>query len=172
MRLHLALRSLLALVVCAAALSPLSSVAAETVFFIVRHAEKVSEAEDTLLSADGMKRAEQLKQTLEHLRIDTILHTDRIRTRDTAAPLAAKRKITPTVYGYDNFGPAWTDGLLVSEKGKRVLIIGHSNTLPAIVSQLSGKPEPDIGNQYDNLFVVTVSDDGRSVIRLKYGAGE
>jgi len=145
--------------------------AAETVFFVVRHAEKVSEAEDPLLSPEGVKRAEQLKQTLEHLRVDAIFHTDRIRTRETAAPLATKLKITPTTYPYDTFGQAWTDSLLASHKGKRVLIVGHSNTVPAIVGQLSGKTIPDLGNQYDNLFVVTVSDDGRSVIQLKYGTG-
>ena len=50
--------------------------AEETVFFVVRHTDKLNETdEDPPLSEAGKKRAEQLCDTLKNLRVDKIFHT-------------------------------------------------------------------------------------------------
>jgi len=142
--------------------------AEETVFFVIRHAEKMSETGDTPLSEAGKKRAKQLCDTLKNLRIDTIFHTDYLRTKQTAEPLATKLHITPNVYTESDQN--WIDQLLSSQKGKRVLIVGHSDTAPQIAGRLAGKHVEEIGDEYDNLFIVVIADQQKSMLRLKYGA--
>src|SRR4051812_27544217 len=55
--------------------------------FIVRHAEKQSDAEDTAISARGQARADCLARTLHDARIASVIHSQYIRTAQTAAPL-------------------------------------------------------------------------------------
>jgi broad specificity phosphatase PhoE len=146
--------------------------AEETVFFVVRHAEKVSDADDTPLSDAGKKRAEQLRDTLINLRIDAIYHTDTLRSEQTAEPLATKLGITPTKYPSGTPPeqlPQWANGILSSQKGKRILIVAHSGTVEPIVATLSGEAIDPISG-FDNLFIVVVSDQKKSLVHLKYGA--
>jgi phosphohistidine phosphatase SixA len=144
----------------------------DTVFFVVRHADKLSDTDDTPLSDAGKKRAENLRDTLTNLRIDAIYHTDTLRSKQTAEPLATTLHLAPTVYSSSiplAELPHWAEGLLSSQKGKRILIVGHSGTVEPIVKVLSGKQVDPIGG-YDNLFIVVVSDQLKSMVRLKYGA--
>jgi 2,3-bisphosphoglycerate-dependent phosphoglycerate mutase len=53
-----------------------------------------------------------------------------------------------------------------------VVVLGHSNTVPLLLNILTGTD--DFSNlpetQYDNLFIVSVFEKGRSkVVHLKYG---
>ena len=44
--------------------------------------------------------------------------------------------------------------------GRTVLVVGHSNTIPAIIAALGGPKLPDIcDTQYSNLFVLVVKDE-------------
>lgn len=150
-----------------ASLLPGKSSAADTTFFVVRHAERADQTEGTHLSADGTQRAQQLMQTLQHLHIDAIFHTDRIRSKETAQPLAQKLSITPTVYSDPTL--TWLNQIVTSQAGKRTLIVAHSDTVHKIVNGLSGKNEPEIGQRFDILYVVVISDNQRSTVRLTYG---
>jgi hypothetical protein len=49
-------------------------------------------------------------------------------------------------------------------------VVGHSNSVPAVIKALGGDVAPAIGEkEYDNLFVVTVYAKGNaSVTQLKY----
>lgn len=143
--------------------------AADAVFFIVRHAEKQSATGDAPLSSAGAERAKQLMQTLEHLRVEAIYHTDFARTRETAKPLADKLGVTPVTYAEPS--ARWLKEVLLKNQGKRALLVGHSNTVHLMVKGLSGQSVPEVADsQYDNLFVVVVSGDKKSVVQLKYGA--
>jgi broad specificity phosphatase PhoE len=55
--------------------------------------------------------------------------------------------------------------------GETVLVVGHSNTVPAIVEALGARRPPAIcDSQYDNLYVVTVPPSGAvGTVRAKYG---
>ena len=61
--------------------------------------------------------------------------------------------------------------LQTTYRGQTVFIAGHNNTVPAIVSELSGQPIPTIPeSEYDNLYIVTIYRFGKAkVVKLKYG---
>lgn len=148
--------------------------ATTTTIVLVRHAERVvGTIDDPPLVPDGERRAERLAQMFGDVKadngLDAIYVSDTKRARQTAAPLASRLGTQVIVYP-----EADIDGtarrLLREHRGGRVLIVGHSNTVPALIQKLSGQTVPEIGqNEYDNLYVVTVPSFGRSsVLRLKY----
>jgi broad specificity phosphatase PhoE len=139
---------------------------ADTVLFVVRHAERSPGDGDVPLSDAGSQRAKQLSQTLEHLKVDVIYHTATLRSKQTAAPLSAKLNITPIQYTAVD-SPA-INGIMDALMGKRVLIVGHSDTVHLIVGGLIGKTVAPIGNRYANLFVVEISDSEKAMVRLQY----
>src|SRR5512133_3305770 len=69
---------------CAAALAQESGN-----IFVVRHAEKQSEADQALLSDVGRMRGQCLAQTLRDAGIKTVLVTSYERTKQTAEPLVS-----------------------------------------------------------------------------------
>lgn len=143
--------------------------AEETVFFVVRHAERENSSTNSPLSAAGVKRSQQLMQTLEHLKVAAIYSTDFVRTKDTATPLAEKLVMDIGIYADPT--EAWLAQVLEAQKGKGVLVVGHSNTVHHIVNRLTGHSLPELEeNEFDNLFIVIVNGDKKSVVRLKYGA--
>lgn len=50
--------------------------------------------------------------------------------------------------------------------------VGHSNTVPEIITALTGRPFPTPGRvAYDGMWVVSLARDGRaSLVTLRYGA--
>jgi hypothetical protein len=62
--------------------------------------------------------------------------------------------------------------LQTDRRGQTVFVAGHNNTVPAVVSALSGENFPTIPeSEYDNLFIVTVYRFGKAkVVKIKYGA--
>jgi len=61
--------------------------------------------------------------------------------------------------------------LQTTNRGQTVFIAGHNNTVPAIVSTLSGVPYPTIPeSEFDNLYIVTIYRFGKAkVVKIKYG---
>jgi broad specificity phosphatase PhoE len=148
--------------------------ATTTTLVLVRHAEKVmGTIEDPPLAAEGVRRAERLAQMWGEVKtgngLDALYVSDTKRAQQTMAPLASRLGMKPIVYP-----AADVDGmarrLLREHRGGRALIIGHGNTIPALVQKLSGQAVPEIPeDEYDNIYVVTVPSFGRSsVLRLKY----
>jgi broad specificity phosphatase PhoE len=146
-----------------------------TTVIVIRHAEKESIAgPDPPLSAAGQARAELLARMFGDVhgagRIDGIYVSDTIRSKATAAPLAALLRITPTVAPNDD-SRRLAHRVLRENSGKRVLIVGHTNTVPEIVAVLSGGD--DIlkmdDKDYGVMYIVTVPRIGRAnVLRLNY----
>ena len=61
--------------------------------------------------------------------------------------------------------------MLRENRGGLALVIGHSNTVPQIVQELSdARQVPAIGEEeFDTMYVVTVPTIGKaSVLRMKY----
>jgi len=138
-----------------------------TVIF-TRHAEKAATPpKDPPLTEAGKQRAAALASMLADSGVDAIYTTELQRTQQTAAPLAARVRVKPTAL------PAKDTAALVHAIRARhsgvVVVVGHSNTLPDIISALGG-PQLDISDsQYDNLFVLTVGTSQSSLLRLHYG---
>lgn len=140
--------------------------------YLVRHAEKDT-GNDPALSKAGNERAGDLYRQLEHKNIKKIYFTQYRRTRLTADSLQQYQRIDTGSYKADATG----DDLLLrliadSTKPNNILVVGHSNTIPAIIKKLGvkdfdAKDIPD--NEYDNLFIVTIQNDQASLKKLKYG---
>ena len=140
-----------------------------TTVILVRHAEKAADTDDPVLSAAGKARAGELARVLEGTGIQAVYTSQYIRTKDTAKPLAARLGLTPVEVNAGKPDLMIQD-IFAHHAGQAVLVVGHSNTVPELISTLGAKVPPIGDLEYDNLYVVSVLARGKaSVVRLKYG---
>lgn len=162
------------LLVLAAFLSPRGGSAGTTTVILVRHAEKATApADDPPLDAVGERRAQALAAALGDTKVDVVLVTQYRRTAFTAAPLAAASGLTPRVVDTRMGGAAHAGAVadaVRAESGKTVLVVGHSNTIPAIVRALGGKAVDMQDADYDDLYILVMSAAGTRTIHARYGA--
>lgn len=150
----------------------LTSFSQTTTFIVLRHAEKADNSKDTNLSADGLIRAEELRKTLASVNVNAVYSTPYNRTKQTVTPLATEKGITITEYPANKPYKEFVNELISAHHGKTVVIVGHSNTVPEILKVLSNNNfNVSISeNQFDNLFVVTLTDGKEpEVVPMKYG---
>lgn len=131
-----------------------------TTYYFIRHAEKdrsnPSEI-DAHLTEEGHKRAQHWSEILQHIPFDAVYSTDYNRTKETGNPTAIKNKLEITTYTVNS---SYDDVFKATTKGKTVLVVGHSNTIPDFVNMVIGKKkydEIDDGNN-GNLYIVTIVD--------------
>jgi broad specificity phosphatase PhoE len=150
--------------------------AGSTTVIVIRHAEKdlsVS-AVDPPLTQAGEARAALLARMFGDAKapghVNAIYVSPALRSRLTAAPLAARLGISVTVAPADD--PRGLARRVVHDhRGGRVLIVGHTDTVPRIVAALSGESDiPEITDQdYGTMYVVAVPRIGdANVLRLNY----
>lgn len=146
-----------------------------TTIYVVRHAERASEEDrDPPLSEAGRARAEALGDALSHSGVDAVYVTQYRRTRETAEPVARRLGLPIQV---DSAGGGWTAGalaerVLTRHQGGTVLIVGHSNTVPAIVHAFGGPHLPELEtSRYGDLFIIDVTP-GLPVRTVRAGFGE
>ena len=154
--------------------------AQQTTVILVRHAERADSPEkperDPGLSAVGVERANRLTEYLRNAGISAIYSTPFIRTRDTVQPLAKALGLTvietgsPSGQPIAQFSKELAERILRENKGKTVLVVGHSNTVPPLVTALGAPAVPPIGdNDYGDTYIVQVGDNGKAtVIRAKH----
>ena len=156
-RLSLLFGTAVCLLVAACTCTPLPRSAVTTVI-LVRHAEKET-GDDPGLTASGQARARALVDAVGDDPLAAIYVTQFRRTRQTAAPAAAAFGIEPTVIpaegSTEDHGRAVAAHILAHHGGERVLVVGHSNTLPPIIRHLGSAPPAIEETEYDRLFVVT-----------------
>lgn len=126
--------------------------------FVVRHADKVSDAPDALLSDAGQQRAECLARMLADTDIRQIFVSDLQRTQQTAAPLAQQRHLKPVAI------PLSTPDKLIeairSATAANVLVVWHGNTLPGILHALGAPKVPPIAEpEYDRFYILTLAQN-------------
>jgi len=164
-----------ALLALAFALLPAASPGQKAVF-AVRHAEKASEASDPAipLSEAGRRRAERLAEMLQDCGITAIYSTDTVRTRTTAEPLARRLHLTTRIYAArDAAGRTTAEPLLAllrQDPQAVVLVVGHSNTVPELLSALGAPGKVEIGDsEYGDLFLLVPATEGKPVfLRMRY----
>lgn len=146
-----------------------------TTVILVRHAEKSTANpldQDPPLTREGEQRARDLVAALRGRRVDAILTTDLQRTRQTAAPLAAERRIAPeeTHMGHDADVAAAAVASLIRARhlGQTVVVVGHSTTIPRVIALLGG---PALGplceSAYGHLFTLVIPRTGP--VRFTHG---
>jgi broad specificity phosphatase PhoE len=131
-----------------------------SVYYFIRHAEK--DKSDSLnnnphLTEKGLQRADKWNQVFKNISFDAIYSTDYNRTRETASPTAKDDNLEPVIYNPKSIN---IETSLNENKGKTVLVVGHSNTTTNLVNRVLKK---DTYNEIDdtnnsNLYIVTVND--------------
>jgi broad specificity phosphatase PhoE len=148
-----------------------------TTVYLVRHAEKAATpAADPPLLEAGNVRAQELARTLGKAGIKAIYTSQYQRTKLTAEPLARQLGIASTEIPVKmsatnprEISPQYLTEMVErvsSSAGGSVLIVGHNNTVPAIIKALGGDIiVPTIDETvFDDLFVVTVYAKGKAKV--------
>lgn len=141
-----------------------------TVYFFIRHAEKDrsdTSNKDPELIEIGIQRAKKWAVHFETIDLDQIYSTDYKRTQQTAKYTAENKNLIVQYYDPRNL---YDLEFKEKTKGKKVLVVGHSNTTPAFVNTILGKDEyPDIEDDNNgNLYIVTIKGDKIAVSLEEY----
>lgn len=132
-----------------------------TTYYLIRHAEKDrtdNSNRNPNLNKDGLERAKKWALYFESIDLDAVYSTNYNRTQQTATPTAVSKKLDIQSYKpYKMFDTVFQQNTL----GKKVLIVGHSNTTPVFVNKILGEKKYENMNDYDNtsLYIVTISND-------------
>ncbi len=149
---------------------------ATTTVIFVRHAEKATLPEgDPSLNPAGQRRVAELTRQLVDADvvagIDAVYSTPFRRTEETARPVAEALGLPVNTYDAADT-EAIMDRIVKEHKGKIILVVGHSNTVPALIGNMgASKKVPEIAEgEYDNIFIVSIPWFGKTkTIRLRYG---
>ena len=142
---------------------------AQEAIYVVRHAERADQTADSGLSTKGVGRAYRLRDMLHDAGITQIFTSEFKRTIETAAPIASERHLTSQPIAA-NDADALLSRIMRAGARDRVLVVGHSNTVPALLNALHVDPPVSIAEDaYDDLFIVVPQKESRPVlIRLKF----
>lgn len=151
--------------------SLLAPAAAPAAVFVVRHAEKQSDANEreVPLSEAGRARAKRLAEMLRDTGIVAIYSTDTVRALTTAEPLTSASKIEATLYDAGPDG-ARSLGKRIRQRhpGQNVLVVGHSNTIGPLLQALGCKePVAVSAPEYDGLWIVVPAPAGGAPVLLR-----
>lgn len=149
---------------------------AQKAVYLVRHAEKDGDA----LTATGKAQAARLASLLKESGVSVVYRTQAKRTEMTAAPLKALLASQGIVLVVehadlpdallqdaenlillDDYARAIVARIRKDHRNDIVLIVGHSNTIPALIRALGHKPAVAIDEMdFDRLFQVIPRSDG------------
>ena len=129
-----------------------------TSVYLIRHAEKIrtdKNERDPLLNKSGLLRAKKWSEIFEKIEINKILSTDTKRTISTVIPTSKEKKIKIELYRPEEIN---YESFLEKNKGKKVLIVGHSNTIPETTNILIKNKFYDHieDNNNSNLYFVNI----------------
>ena len=129
-----------------------------TNIYLIRHAEKIrsdKNEKDPLLNKTGLLRAQKWSEIFEKIEIEKILSTNTKRTISTVIPTSRDKEIEIEIYSPDKID---YESFLKENKGRKVLIVGHSNTIPETTNKLiKNNFYSDIDdNNNSNLYYVNI----------------
>src|SRR5512134_680154 len=133
---------------------------------LVRHVEAAAEPRpDPPLTDAGRTRAGQLARALEAAGLGSAIVTQFRRTRETAdavlAPLGIAPIVVETAGGLAAHVDAVAGAVRARPAGETVLVVGHSNTIPAVIAALGGPRLPNLcERQFASLFILTLPAAG------------
>ena len=133
-------------------------------FFLIRHAEKDRtdpENKNPNLNEKGKSRALNWVEIFKNVEFDKIYSTNYYRTLETVMPISKiiKKEIliySPSKINYDKF--------LSDNNNNKVLVVGHSNTIPGFVNGLIKKKLYDQidDRNNSNLYIVKICNNSIS----------
>ena len=158
-------RHILLLLVCFQALFSQAQIRGETnpeetIFYFIRHAEKDRSTPNDRnpgLTEKGRLRALNWAYFFREIPLKAIYSTNYIRTTSTAQPIAEEKSLPIIIY---NPSQLKIQDFIRENKGKKVLVVGHSNTTPQLVNAIIGEKKFEQMHDEDNssLFILTESE--------------
>jgi Histidine phosphatase superfamily (branch 1) len=146
------------------------AVEAQQVIFLARHAEQAPEVEEPPLTEKGQQRARTLAAILKDAGINVIYTNPRLRSIQTAEPLAKMLKVESKVVPTRGDDVEGLIRVLRKHPQDRLLIVTGSLNIPHVLKALGHPLEITVPpTEYDNLFVIFPKTDARPVVlRLRY----
>ena len=134
---------------------------------IVRHAEKADASADPVLSAAGQARAQALAAALNDAHPSLVLTSPLQRTILTAAPTVAYHSAPSEAVSLEGGGAAHIAATVARVRAlpqdATVLIVGHSNTVPAIARALGYAEAADMSEcEYDRMTTLHLMGEGQA----------
>ena len=138
-------------------LTTLSFIATAQNIYLVRHAEKAKDGtKDPELTEIGNQRARSIAEMLKDQALKYVYSTDYKRTQQTAKPTAKHHKLE--ISSYNPRELAKFAETVKSMQGD-MLIVGHSNTTPALVHYLGGDANGPIDDsEYDRIYHLRIAN--------------
>ena len=153
----------------------------------MRHAEQFATPEsgseqqtdmldtDPGLNAVGQLRVAELTRQLVDVDvvagIDAVYATAYKRSQETAAPIADALNLPINTYDAADTETV-LETILKSHKGKIILVIGHSNTVPELIANLGASKNVAAihHDEFDNIYIISIPWFGKTkTIRLRFG---
>jgi phosphohistidine phosphatase SixA len=163
---------LLALVGGAARAQPPAEGQPESVVYLLRHAEKVDDSDESGLTERGEARARALADLLASEPVVAVIASQFRRTQLTVLPLASRlgesvgQLEVIDAHDYD----AVVSRLRELRPGQAAVVCGHSNTVPVIAELLGvASPPSEAEVVYGDLYVVRLVGDRATFERRRYG---
>jgi broad specificity phosphatase PhoE len=130
----------------------------------VRHAEKAGDdPRDPSLSEAGAARAQALARWLADAPLRAVYATGYRRTQQTARPSADAHGLAVTPYDASLPAGAFAARLRTTHRRGTVLVVGHSNTAPALAAALCGCATTPLGDgDYGRVYRIRVDADGHA----------
>ncbi|MEO0340821.1 MAG: serine hydrolase [Bacteroidota bacterium] len=141
----------------------------KTTLYLVRHAEKSKDhPRDPNLSQKGQERSANLAAQLSDTNISAIYSTPYKRTQQTGQALA--KQVGLEIRSYSPTYATHIFDILANNQGKKVLVVGHSNTVPNMVNWLCAEAQlPQLGEKdYGDLFEVQFKKGKGKLSRSKF----
>ena len=140
-----------------------------SVYYFIRHAEKDRSDptnKNPSLTIQGLERANKWAVFFKDKNIAAVYSTNYIRTQQTALPIAKEQNIEIINYTTKEL---ISEKFIANNKGKNIVIVGHSNTTPELVNSLLGekKYEDIADSENNNVFIVTLKKNKTTAKREK-----
>jgi len=120
--------------------------------YLFRHAEKEAVGQDPNLTSAGLERAQILRQVISEPSVTHLFSTNTRRTVQTIQPFSDNYEKEIEFYNPREL-EAFADTL--QRLTGVVIVVGHSNTTPRLVSLITGQDIPDLDEkEYDQLFII------------------
>lgn len=140
-----------------------------TMIFLTRHAEKdlKESSNDPGLDTIGIQRSRRLAAYLKDAGISAVYGTNTKRAMLTGKPLADALNLPVLTYGNDL--EKETNEFARKHTGGRILVVGHSNTVPAMLNLFAGSEKYQPTEDYGALFLVILSGSKlQDILRINY----
>lgn len=158
---------------CADTPTVLVPLSASRLVVLVRHAEKaLDQGEDPALTVAGQARARALQLALAQAEVGAVITTQWRRTQATAAPLATALGLKPIVVASSSDTGSHAQAVAQAVRAQSaavVLVVGHSNTVPAIITALGGPAIAAISDgDYGTLYLLWLSDGPARLVTANF----